>query len=105
MILAELASCLDDKPSLLRSFHETFRYDVIPALNDFLRSLFCTMPERTAAFRSVSSSQIETQSEPWRQRASSTKYSRYQRMLSSAAVFHSASTTSKALGPGSPWSK
>lgn len=71
MILAGVWSLLDDHSSVLCSSHDMFCYDVDWALNYYLRPLFDIARENTAAFRSVSSNQAETNCEMLGQSASS----------------------------------
>lgn len=58
--LAEARSCLGDHSSFLRSSPKMIRYDVSRAFHYYLRRMFDAVHEPTAAFCSVSSSQVET---------------------------------------------
>lgn len=61
--LAEVRRRLEDHSSLLHSFRNMFRYDVNEALHDYLSPVFDALQERTVAFHSVSTSQVEPQGE------------------------------------------
>lgn len=93
-ILDEVQSRLDDHSSLLRFSQKILCYDVNRVLHEYLRPLFDVVPKRTAAFRSVPSSPVETHGKTLRQRASSIISSLDEELSSSAAVSHSVSTTS-----------
>lgn len=50
---------LDDHSSLLRSSYQMFRYDLNPALHDYLRLFFHAVHNRSVAFYSAKTSQVE----------------------------------------------
>lgn len=67
--LADVQCRLDDHSSLPCFSHEMFRYEVNRGLHYYFHPLFDAMRERTAAFRSVLSSQSEPQGEALHQRS------------------------------------
>lgn len=84
-ILAEVQLRPDDHLSLLRLSREIICYDFDWALHDYFRPLFDGARERTVAFRSASTRQVETHGETLRQSASSI-VSFLDRFLSSSAA-------------------
>lgn len=88
MTLADWGIRYDGPSFFFRSSQETFRFDVNQALQTTCDPCFDTVRERTAAIRSVSSSQVNMHGKTFRQSASSIISSVDHRQSSSAAVSH-----------------
>lgn len=83
--MLEVQSGPYDRSSQLSSSLEMFHFDVNPGLRVYLHPLLATARELRAAFRSISSIQVDSHGETLRQSASSIISSLYQRLSFSPA--------------------
>lgn len=101
-VMAEVWWCLDHHLSLLLSSHEMVRSDITPAFLDYLWPVFEAVRNRTVAFCSLRTRQVENHGEALRQSAPWIVSYLDHRFWSSAAVSNSGLMIYNPCRPGCP---